>query len=208
MGEASVFIKRLPDIGECERIFKAAAMMDAILMPEWEYRYYSYNAQWDKGEQMASMRDGEGDHYFAWFGSGGLIIKGYDKAYASLHKNQLGDVLKGVPAVFNAFLHEPAFMMDQTTFCIWNEAGKNGWASSQQLTDEACVLIEILAGGALYYHAWAQAYYEVELDLNWVQHVFALKPLSEQLLQGLNAEIELDELGEEIAEIGYPEMEE
>ncbi|WP_366294005.1 hypothetical protein [Paenibacillus sp. AN1007] len=46
------------------------------------------------------------------------------------------------------------------------------------------------------------------MDLNWVQHVFALKPLNEQLLQRLNAEIELDELEEDIAEIGYPEMEE
>ena len=60
MRDGSDFIKQMPDISECQRIFKAAAMLDAILMPEWEYRYYSYNSQWDANEQMASMRDGEG----------------------------------------------------------------------------------------------------------------------------------------------------
>nr|WP_145406144.1 hypothetical protein [Paenibacillus xylanexedens] len=58
MGKASGFIQQLPDIQECQRMFKAAAMLDAILMPEWQYRYYSYNAHWDVNEQMASLRDG------------------------------------------------------------------------------------------------------------------------------------------------------
>jgi len=206
MKEASDFIKQLPGISECQRIFKAVAMLDAVLMPEWEYRYYSYNAHWDKNEQMASMRDGEGDHYFALFDSSNrLIIKGYDKAYASLHKDQLGDVLEGVPADFKkTFLDEPAFMMDRTTFCIWNEEEQNEWTSSRQLADKAYALLQVLVGGAVYYHAWAQEYYELELDLEPIQHVFDMKPLDEQLLQALNPEIELDELEEDIAEIGYP----
>lgn len=206
MSNASDFIKKLPGISECQRIFKAVAMLDAILMPEWEYRYYSYNAQWDANEQMASMRDGEGDHYFALFDSNSsLIIKGYDKTYASLHQDLLGDVLKGVPAVFKkTFLDEPAFMMDQTTFCVWNEKEQNEWTSSQQIADEAYALLQVLVGGAEHYHVWAQEYYEIELDLEPIQHVFAMKPLDEQLLQALNPEIELDELEEDIAEIGYP----
>ncbi|MGO4528733.1 hypothetical protein AB4Z30_06595 [Paenibacillus sp. 2TAF8] len=205
MSNASDFIHQMPRISECQRILKAAAMLDAILMPEWEYRYYSYNTQWDANEQMASMRDGEGDHYFALFDSSNrLIIKGYDKAYASLHQDQLGNVLEGVPADFKTtFLDEPAFMMDQTTFCIWNEEEQNEWTSSRHLADEAYALLEVLVGGAEHYHAWAQEYYEVELDLEPIQHVFAMKPLDEQLLQALNPEIELDELEEDIAEIGY-----
>ncbi|MGY5610077.1 hypothetical protein ACXHJ2_18310 [Paenibacillus sp. ALE3] len=54
-------------------------------MPEWEYRYYSYNAHWDENEQMASMRDGEGDHYFALFQPTGLIIKGFDQRFNRVH---------------------------------------------------------------------------------------------------------------------------
>ncbi|WP_434749855.1 hypothetical protein [Paenibacillus amylolyticus] len=208
MKDTSDFIKQLPGISECQRILKAVAMLDAILMPEWEYRYYSYNAQWDANEQLASMRDGEGDHYFALFNSNGLIFKGYDKTYASLHKHQSGDMLQGVPSVFQTFLEEPAFMMDQTSFCIWNEEEQNKWASTQQLSDESYALLQVLVGGAEYYHAWAQEYYEIELDLKLIQHVFAMKPLNEQLLQALNPELELDELEEDITEIGYQVQEE
>ncbi|MEJ3716569.1 hypothetical protein ACU1JV_08435 [Paenibacillus sp. T2-29] len=81
----SNFIGMLPDLEVSRRIFQAAAILDAILMPEWEYRYYSYNAHWDENEQMASMRDGEGDHYFALFQPNGLIIKGFDQRFNQVH---------------------------------------------------------------------------------------------------------------------------
>jgi len=29
-------------------------MLDAILSPEWEFRYYSFNSKWAEGEMMAS----------------------------------------------------------------------------------------------------------------------------------------------------------
>jgi len=49
------------------------AMLDAILMPEWEYRYYSFNAQRGEGEMMGSMRDGAGDEFFALFNGHGTF---------------------------------------------------------------------------------------------------------------------------------------
>ena len=33
------------------------AMLDAILSPEWDCRYYSFNAGWSPDEQMGSMRE-------------------------------------------------------------------------------------------------------------------------------------------------------
>lgn len=50
----------LPNIENCKRIFQSIAMLDTILMPEWEYRYYSFNSKWYLDEMMASMRDGSG----------------------------------------------------------------------------------------------------------------------------------------------------
>jgi hypothetical protein len=50
------------------------AMLDAILSPTWDYRYYSYNAQWDMNEEMASMRNNSGDHFFILFQPQGLRI--------------------------------------------------------------------------------------------------------------------------------------
>lgn len=57
----------LPGIDELRRLLQSMAMLDAILSPEWEYRYYSFNANWSTGEQMGSMRNGCGDHFFAHF---------------------------------------------------------------------------------------------------------------------------------------------
>lgn len=199
------FIDKLPHISECKPILKAAAMLDAILMPEWEYRYYSYNSQWDTNEQMASMRDGQGDHYFAISSPNGLIIKGFDKEYALQHKVDRSDVVKSVPEAFNTFLAEPAFVMDQTTFCIWSVADQEGWSAGTELGDHAYELLGILVGGAEYYHAWAQDYYEIALDIKLIEQVFDMKPIDETLLRQLNDELKLSDIEGEIAEIGYPD---
>src|SRR6202035_3695076 len=67
----------LPDVQNLLRISKAIAVLDAILSPDWQYRYYSFNSRWAAGKQMASMRNGEGDHYFILFSQHGAILKGY-----------------------------------------------------------------------------------------------------------------------------------
>jgi hypothetical protein len=51
----------LPDVESLRRLWQSMAMLDAILSPDWEYRYYSFNAAWGAGEEMGSMRDGCGD---------------------------------------------------------------------------------------------------------------------------------------------------
>jgi hypothetical protein len=57
----------IPSISELQRQSQAIAMLDAILSPEWKYRYYSFNSKWGPGEMMASMRNGTGDDYFILF---------------------------------------------------------------------------------------------------------------------------------------------
>ena len=61
----SMMAINLPDVPNLVRITKAIAMLDAIICPERLDRYYSFNAKWSPGEQMASMRNGSGDGYFA-----------------------------------------------------------------------------------------------------------------------------------------------
>jgi hypothetical protein len=52
---------RLPPPEQLRRLCQSLAMLDAIFSPEWQYRLYSFNSRWAKGEMMASMRDGQGD---------------------------------------------------------------------------------------------------------------------------------------------------
>jgi hypothetical protein len=48
-------------------------MLDAIMSPEWEWRYYSFDSRWGPGEEMASMRNGSGDAYSIVFSSAGRV---------------------------------------------------------------------------------------------------------------------------------------
>jgi hypothetical protein len=49
-----------PDVDELRALLQSMAMLDAILSPEWEGRYYSFNIRWSAGEQMGSMRGWSG----------------------------------------------------------------------------------------------------------------------------------------------------
>lgn len=45
--------------------------------------------------------------------------------------------------------------------------------------------------------------YEVAVDLDAVRHVYALRPLSQSIVSSLNTDVSLDDLAEDIAQIGY-----
>ena len=71
-------LESLPTIDGLIQLCKALAMLDAILSPEWDYRYYSFNSKWGPGEMMASMRNGSGDEYFILFNEHLAAMKGFD----------------------------------------------------------------------------------------------------------------------------------
>ena len=120
-----------PDIPTLRQLTRSLAMLDAIMSPEWESRYFSFDSHWGVGEEM---RNGQG-------------------------------------------------------------ADENGSAP----------LLEIFDGRPETYRAFAADYSEVDLRLDAVASVYAHRPLTPGLIARLNAETSLDTLGEDIAEIGYPE---
>ena len=69
-------LSRMPDVDRLRLTLQSMAMLDAILSPEWQFRYYAFNTAWSTGEQMGSMRNGSGDHFFAHFGSAGYGSRG------------------------------------------------------------------------------------------------------------------------------------
>jgi len=46
MTVSSATTERIPDIETLRRLTKSVAMLDAIICPEWEYRYFSYDSKW------------------------------------------------------------------------------------------------------------------------------------------------------------------
>lgn len=200
----------LPDIPTLRRLAQSLAMLDAILSPDWERRYYSFNSAWAEAEMMASMRDGSGDHWFLLFCPGGAVLKGF------AHESPLADgptragVLSEVPAVFRGFLDEPAFSLEETTFCLWRTPGDVRWRRGAVPDlpgadpDGSAELLFILDGSPRTYRRWAQEYYEVKVSLAAIEHVYRHRPLTPAIVARLNREVSLDDLADDVAEIGYP----
>jgi hypothetical protein len=97
----------LPTIDTLKKLTQSLAMLDAI-MRDWEYGYYSFNGNWAENEQMASMRNGQGDGWYFGLGLPGAFLKGFD------HESEMSPwnmeipkvwpgVLEAVPEVFKSF---------------------------------------------------------------------------------------------------------
>jgi hypothetical protein len=208
-------LEALPGIDELKRIAQSLATLDAILMPEWEYRYYSFDAHWGEGEMLASMRDGSGDSYFILFASFGAIIKGYAHessmaAYAADSGRVWPGVLDQVPAEFKALLSDPALVIDETSFCIWRKNADAKWRTGsidfpdEDDPDGSADLLFMLDGGPKTYEKWASEYYDRAIPLDAVTEVYAHRPLTQRLVSRLNSECLVDHLASDLHEIGYP----
>jgi hypothetical protein len=211
----------LPDIDDLKRLMQSMAMLDAILSPQWEYRYYSFNSKWASGEQMGSMRNGSGDDLFALFTSHGCFLKGFAHEvpmtpYARRTRKVWRGVLDSVPAIFEGGLREPAAMMEDTTFCIWRRYGDICWRvgnikypNSHPDPDGSQYLLSPYDGKPNTYWKWAREYFDLrdtgkKLMLTHVRHVYAHKPLTAALVKAINSTTTLAQLKGDINEIGYP----
>lgn len=192
-------IENLPNVIKVKEIAQSLAMLDAILMPDWEYRYFSFDSHWDKDEMMASLRNGEGNEYFILFNNHGVIGKLFSKDM-QLATKQIKTIIKEIPSKFSSFTTEEAFKMTDISFCFWNI--NNNWISLPNLID--IPYLNFLTGNAELYKQWADEYYENNFDFKAIDDILRYKPITIELIKQLNANITFDDLIEDINEIGYP----
>jgi hypothetical protein len=193
---------QLPDIDALKRLLQSLAILDAILSPEWEDRYHSFNSQWAKGEQMGSFRDGSGDDYFVFFNASGCWLKGF--AHEHPHRISPTVLSEHVPIEFASCVTEPAFSTDDTTFCYWRRYEDSEW---QMLGSEECAseMFTLWDGEMESYWAWAEEHFEREdLPIDSIRAIYNHHPLVKSLVLSLNSKITLDDLAKDRAEIGYP----
>ena len=209
-------LSALPDIDSLRRTLQAMALLDAILCPEWEGRYYSFNAAWAGSQQMGSLRNGSGDELFVHFGPAGCWLKGFAhespmSPYREAPPHPWPGVLEAVPAEFADCLREPAFSIADVTFCVWRRQADRGWQlgpvafpPGQPDPDGSELLMSALDGRPESYRDWATEYYEQDVSLAAVRHVYLHRPLTRALVARLNPDLSLDDLAEDVEEIGYP----
>lgn len=205
----------LSDISTLVQRAKALAVLDLILSPEWQYRYYSFNANWSPREMMASMRDGCGDEWWLVFHSDGwAALKGLaHEAQAWARGGEaLSQALIGVlPPMLRAFSEEPAFRWTETGFAYYRLPSDSRWTRANDLTPffdlEAGedFLLRHLVAPAEEYCDFASDYYEREMPIDTVRRVFDLNPITEQMVLSLNSDVILEEIEHELySEIVYP----
>ena len=205
-------LRALPEIRTLRRLTRSLAMLDAILSPEWESRYYSFDSHWGPGELVASMRNGQGDHWFALFTAGGVVLHGLDHE-APMYRldDPWPGIFDGLPAALSSFVHEPAFDTRNSTFCIWRRADGGAWERGPvrfppgEDPDGSAGLLCHLDARPESYRTFAAEYYEVDLPLAAVTAVYGHAPLTRELVAALNPAVSLRDLGSDVAEIGYPD---
>lgn len=189
-------------LASLRRKLQACALADAIIEPDWEYRYFSYNAHWADQEAMASLRDGSGGEWFLWLAQSpaGVALAGYkcwspaDGAMADLPA-----IKDRLPEAYQAFVTEPAFSMDTATSLWYLHAGH--WLKHGLKVEHLIDLEQVMAWTARDYHAWAEEYYERELPLIDLERLFN-HDVDLKLAKRLNPAMDGPALREDLQEIG------
>lgn len=224
-------LSEMPDIEATHRMMRTLAMLDAVLCPEWEFRYFSFNDDWEPGEKLGLMRNGEGDDWLLFFNLEGAIVKGYQHDAPMAEESPWPGLFDDVPETFEKFLDDPAFLKAQTTFCVWAlredggdaagedaevNAGENAeendgpWRRSDfdlpagDDPDGSAELMRFFDGDPATYKAWGDEYFGVPLDLEVLRRFYEHEPLVPALVRALNPDADLDRVRIEAQEIGYP----
>ena len=102
--------------------------------------------------------------------------------------------------------------MQNVTFCIWRrytdatwKVGAIDFPPDHSDPDGSEWLLSILDGAPKTYQTWAEDYFEREVPLSAVKHLYRHKPLTSKLLAQLNPKVTLDAIRGDAIEIGYPE---
>jgi hypothetical protein len=156
----------MPDTRALRRLLQSLATLDAILEPEWQYRYYSFNSRWAEDQAMGPMRNGCGDHWFALFLPAGAGIVGLaHEAPMFRPGNPWPGIFSGLPAAMAELQSEPTFDTSNCTFCIWRLATDRAWCrgrlefASGEDPDGSAELLCLLDGDPRSYAEFAADYF-------------------------------------------------
>jgi len=215
------FVDVFPEVAVLKAVSQSLAVLDMIVEPDWESRYYSYARAWGGAAELASMRNGSGDEYSVVFlPDGAVYVRGFAHESPMSPGRNDGELypglIDGLPGRFLRWVTEPAFMFDgvsDMTSCLWTVSG--GAGSWEQGTVPALGAPDDESGGkelfALVtrpapsqYVAFAGDYYEVDVDEAAVADIYAHRPLDTGLVARINPDRALPDMLAELEMIGYP----
>lgn len=211
----------LPAPSVLKAVSKALAVLDLIVEPDPWLRYYSYHPDWGPAEDLASMRDGEGNEYsIVFLPDGAAYARGFDhESPVSPWGNdrQLWPGLTdGLPERLVKYVREPAFGCDgipDMTVCLWTETDAAGsWEhgnvpppggpGDQSGAETLFRLVSRPEPGQ--YQAWASSYYGIDIETAAIADIYASRPPDQELVSRINPGRLLSEMLDELRQAGYP----
>lgn len=195
---------QLPDRITLERIAKAISVLDAIICQDWQYRYYSFNSNWDENEQVLQMRNGEGDEMHILFRNDGCTINGFACEY---EQENISNLTYNLPEIFHEFTFGEPIKSIGTTFCLWTIENKNwqvGIIKNHENNSEK--MLNVFNGNPQTYCNWAKEYFDKEnISIDTVQKIYNGEILTKEMVLIINNELDdWQQLEEDLAEINYP----
>lgn len=198
----------LADLSGVRRLLQSLAVLDAVMSPQWESRYYMFDVAWGEAERSASMRNGCGDQWNAILCAQGIALVGLaHESPGFTPGTPHPGIFAELPEAFHDnLLHEPAFETADATFCIWRLLEDDRWHAGRDLPDDdgSEALLTILDGEPQAYVDYAAEYFELEVSAADVAAVYEHRLLTAELVARLNPEADFAALEAELSEIGYP----
>jgi hypothetical protein len=214
-------IDRVPDIATVRDRSRAMAMLDAIMSKDSGFGRYSFDASWSPTEAVASMSNGSGDEYQIFFAPAGAFARGFDhessmSPFAFHPPTPWPGLFDSVSAAFRPYVVDRGASWENygpwATVCFWRLLDDPWWMASETILDPADGFIddgarrlfEVLVHGKEAYQESAEYYYGRVVPMDAVHHVYALKPLTQDVISSLNPLVGPADLAEDILKIGYP----
>ncbi|EYT81055.1 hypothetical protein CF54_21805 [Streptomyces sp. Tu 6176] len=214
--------RTLPGIPTLRDLCRSLAMAEAIVNPDGEERYYTFNRSWSQTEELASMRNGSGDEFDIVFSAAGAYVRGFAHESPLSPYHQRDDlepwpgVLNAVPSAFQRYVHEPLFTDEDgtpvVTVCLWRHAAADRWETGDidfpeghPDPDGSTGLFGLLTEpGPKGFKAFAEDYYEAVVGLEALLHIYALRPLDHAVITKLNPRAPVTDVVNDALAIGYP----
>lgn len=182
---------------EFKNKLKYLSLLNAIIEPEWEYRYYSHNSNWAENEEMSSLRDSCGGEWFIWH-SGDLIAYKCTSPEDGVYE-EFQQLIDKVPDEYSSFKNESAFSMSHGS-SIWYLKSDN-WVQLGHAINDLPNPDTISKMTASDFCGFAEEMYEKELDES-ITHNILNGDFSLEMAVKLNPDIDLASLKEDMIEIG------
>ena len=202
-------MKRLAEPDALKKNLMHLATLDVILCEEDWFRTYQFDPQWGDDVSLATINNGAGDNLVVLFALEGVILKGFDhESVLSPHAREEYEVFPGIydttPASLLAYLEDEAFEREDVTFCIWRKTRDKEWKMGDVqipigAEDGSDFLLRAILTTPEAYVEWAENYYDKVLPIEIVQQVYDGAAITEDIIQSLNPERDVQDALRELA---------